>query len=268
MTTTTTTTTTTMITAATAANAPAYPLAGQLRASARSLFLSNETVDWTLESHTPDQLDACLGMLRHELDRRAGNKAARMIKKAGFPVLKSLDGFDWSCVEFPEKWGLEEMVKLEFLDAAQDLVLYGDSGLGKTHVATGLGMLAASRGIPVRFHDVSSLISRLDRANRAGELDVAIADATNARLVILDEFGFVPYSVDGARLLFQVMSACYERISIVLTTNVEFGLWGKILPDPLLAKAAVDRMCHHGRLLQFRGESYRLANSLMMGRAT
>ena len=86
--------------------------------------------------------------------------------------------------------------------------------------------------------------------------------------MILDEFGFVPYSVDGARLLFQVLSACYERISIVLTTNVEFGLWGKVLPDPLLAKAAVDRMCHHGRLLQFRGESYRLANSLMMGRAT
>lgn len=261
-------TTTMTAAAATAAATGGLQLADELRAAARGLFLSNDTVDWTLESCSADQVGACLGMLRHELDRRAGNKAARMLKRACFPVPKSLDAFDWSCVRFPADWSLDEMLTLGFVDEAQDIVLFGGSGLGKTHVATGLGMMAASRGIPVRFHDVSSLIMRLDRARRENALDVALADATDARLVILDEFGYVPYSVDGARLLYQVMSACYERVSIVLTTNIEFGLWGTVLADDLLAKACADRMCHHGRLLQFSGESYRLRNSLMMAGRT
>ena len=95
-----------------AANAATAAVADELRAAARGLFLSNDTVDWALGSLPPEQVGACLGMLRHELDRRAGNKAARMLKRACFPVPKSLDAFDWSCVEFPGGWGLEELLSL------------------------------------------------------------------------------------------------------------------------------------------------------------
>lgn len=263
MTTTNTMTTTTTMTATTGAT-----LAEELHDAAHALFLSNDTVDWTIANSSPDQVGACIAMLRHELDRRADNKAAKMLRDAHFPVPKSLDAFDWSVVEFPDKWSLEEMLTLRFVDDTQDLVLFGDSGLGKTHVATGLGMLAVSRGIPVRFYDTSTLVMRLSKANKEDKLDKVLNEVAKARMVILDEFGYIPYSIDAARLLYRVLSSCYEQRSVVITTNIEFSLWDTVMSDSHLAKASADRMYHHGRLLQFRGESYRLKNSLMLGRGT
>ena len=240
--------------------------AEEFRDAARALFLSNDTISWALATASPDQLAACLAMLRHELDRRAQNRVARLLREAHFPVPKSIDAFDWTDVQFPGDWGLDEMLALDFVDVAQDLVLFGESGLGKTHVAIGLGMLAVSRGIPVRFYDTSALVTRLTKANKEDKLDRVLNEVSKARVVILDEFGYVPYSVDGARLLYQALSSCYERRTVIITTNIEFSLWGTIMSDSRLAKASADRMLHHGRLLKFKGESYRIKNSLMLGR--
>ena len=232
---------------------------------ARGLFLSNDTVEWFCSTATAGQLAAASGMLAHELEARARGKRQRLLRQARFPVPKSAEGFDWSHVSFPEGWGREEMLSLEFVGRAEDLVLHGPTGRGKTHVATALGMEAVRRGIPVRFFQASSLVLQLGKAKREGDLDRVMADIAKAGMVVLDEFGYVPYDVDGARLLYQVVADSYERRSVVFTTNIEFSKWGSVLADDKLAAALVDRVVHHGRLVEFGGPSRRLEESLMLG---
>ena len=153
------------------------------------------------------------------------------------------------------------------VERAEDLVFHGPTGRGKTHVATALGIEATRRGVPVRFFQTATLVLQLGKAKREGTLDRLLADVGRAELVILDEFGYVPFDVDGARLLYQVISDSYERRSIVFTTNVEFSRWGTVFADDKLAAAIVDRVVHHGRLVEFGGPSHRLEESLMLGKS-
>lgn len=238
----------------------------RFRAAARALFLSNATADEYIGSATAGQLASVTAMLEGELARRECSKRARLLRQARFPVPKSFEGYDWSNVSFPEGWGREEMLSLAFVDAAEDLVLHGPTGRGKTHCATALGMLAAARGVPVRFWQTAALVMQLGKAKRDGSLDRLLADLGRAGMIVLDEFGYVPLDVDGARLLYQVVADSYERRSVVFTTNVEFSRWGTVLADDKLAAAIVDRVVHHGRLVEFGGPSHRLENSLMLGK--
>lgn len=236
------------------------------RLAARALFISNDTVNAFLAKATPGQLDACKAMLEHELAHRDLAKRERLLRQAKFPVDKSLETFDWVHVRFPDEWGLERMRSLGFVEATEDLVFFGKTGRGKTHAAIGLGMSAVAQGMPVRFYQTAQLVLQLGKAKREGTLDRLLADISKAKLVVLDEFGYVPFDVDGARLLYQVISDSYERRSIVFTTNVEFSKWGTVFADDKLAAAIVDRVVHHGRLVEFAGPSHRLENSLMLGR--
>ena len=135
---------------------------------ARSLFISKATVAWFLETATPGQLAACSGMLARELESRERSKRARLLRQARFPVPKAVDGFDWSNVRFPEGWGREEMLSLDFVGRAEDLVFHGPTGRGKTHVATALGIEATRRGMPVRFFQTATLVLQLGKAKREG----------------------------------------------------------------------------------------------------
>ena len=238
-----------------------------LRASARALFISGETVDAFLGSATPGQVAACASMLGAEVAHRDRSRRARLLRQARFPVPKSAEGFDWSNVSFPDGWGRDDMLSLAFVGAAEDLVFYGPTGRGKTHMATALGMAAVSAGLPVRFFQTAQLVLQLGKAKREGSLDRLLAEIGRARLLVLDEFGYVPFDVDGARLLYQVISESYERRSVVFTTNVEFSRWGTVFADDKLAAAIVDRVVHHGRLVEFGGPSHRLEESLMLGKS-
>ena len=204
------------------------------------------------------------GRARAHRDRA---KRQRLLRQARFPVPKSFDGFDWSNVSFPDGWGREDMLSLSFMERAEDLVFYGPTGRGKTHVATAVGMAAVSAGHPVRFWQTAQLVLQLGKAKREGTLDRLLADVAKARLLVLDEFGYVPFDVDGARLLYQVISESYERRSVIFTTNVEFSRWGTVFADDKLAAAIVDRVVHHGRLVEFGGPSHRLEESLMLGKS-
>lgn len=237
------------------------------RAAARALFISGETIDGFVASATPGQLSACRSMLESELVHRDRAKRQRLLRQARFPVPKSFDGFDWSNVSFPDGWGREDMLSLSFMERAEDLVFYGPTGRGKTHVATAVGMAAVSAGHPVRFWQTAQLVLQLGKAKREGTLDRLLADVARARLLVLDEFGYVPFDVDGARLLYQVISESYERRSVIFTTNVEFSRWGTVFADDKLAAAIVDRVVHHGRLVEFGGPSHRLEESLMLGKS-
>ena len=152
----------------------------EFAARARSLFISGATVEWFLESATPGQLEACSSMLARELESRERSKRARLLRQARFPVHKTLEGFDWSNVGFPDGWGRDEMLSLGFAAAAEDLVLHGPTGRGKTHVATALGIEATARGIPVRFYRTASLVLQLGKAKREGTLD----DTANIKIPI------------------------------------------------------------------------------------
>ena len=221
---------------------------------ARSLFISKGDDSVVPRDGDPGPARRVLG------DARARARVPRAVEARPAaapgplsPVPKAVEGFDWSNVRFPEGWGRDEMLSLDFVERAEDLVFHGPTGRGKTHVATALGIEATRRGVPVRFFQTATLVLQLGKAKREGALDRLLADVGRAELVILDEFGYVPFDVDGARLLYQVISDSYERRSIVFTTNVEFSRWGTVFADDKLAAAIVDRVVHHGRLVEFGG---------------
>ena len=189
---------------------------GPLRERARSLFISKATIDETLEWATPRQLDAIDRMLATELANREASKRARLMRQARFPVPKSLDGYDFANVRLPDGYTKEQLTGLDFAAKAQDLVFYGKTGRGKTHLATALGMLAIEQGRSVRFRQTAELVLQLGKAKRDGALDSLLRDLARADLIILDEFGYAPVRLDGARLLYQIIAGSYERRSIIL----------------------------------------------------
>ncbi|WP_368114895.1 IS21-like element helper ATPase IstB [Bifidobacterium adolescentis] len=212
---------------------------------------------------TPGQLGVLADLFRAENASRTESRRARLIRNAGFPCVKGFDGYDWGMASFPADWGREQLMDLGFVDRAEDLVLYGDVGCGKTHMAIATGMLACERGMPVRFFTASSLVMRLRRARDENRLDAELRAIGRARLLVIDELGYLPIDIDGARLLFQVVADSYEKRSVVFTTNLEFGRWGEVFGDGDMAAAVIDRIVHHGRIVRFRGESYRNSHSLM-----
>lgn len=241
---------------------------GPLRERARSLFISQATIDETLEWATPRQLAAIDRMLATELANREASKRARLMRQARFPVPKSLDGYDFANVRLPDGYTKEQPAGLDFAAKAQDLVFYGKTGRGKTHLATALGMLAVERGRSVRFRQTAELVLQLGKAKRDGNLDAMPGDIGRADPIILDEFGYVPFDIDGARLLHRIIAGSYERRSIASATNIGSGKWGTVFADDKLAAAIIDRIVHHGRLLEFTGQSHRVSEALMFGRTS
>ena len=219
-------------------------------------------VEWA-EKGTPKQREYPHGVHLAEHESRQASRRQRLLTAARLPALKSLTGFDYSSVKFPEDYGREELTSLDFINRAEDLVLYGDVGTGKTHLASALIAAACQQGIPARFYTTSSLVMQLRRAKDEGRLDRELANIAKNRLVAIDEFGYLPIDTEGARLLFQVIADGYEKRSLIITTNLEFSRWGTVFGDDNMAAAVIDRLVHHGRLLQFRGESYRVKHALM-----
>ena len=147
---------------------------------------------------------------------------------------------------------------------AQDIaIVHGPPGTGKTHLAIALGRHACRKGIPARYFPAAGLVMRLLRAQSDNRLDRELASIGKARLLIIDEFGYLPIDEEGSRLLFQLISDSYETRSIIYTTNIEFSGWGRVLGDKNMAAALIDRTVRHGRLVRFEGGSYRSEHTLM-----
>lgn len=166
-------------------------------------------------------------------------------------------------MSWPEGLGREDLLSLAFLDRREDLVLMGDVGTGKTHMASALCALICECRLEARFFTAFSLVARLRRAMDEGRLDREAAQMGRARLLVVDELGFLPLDADGARFVFQVFADAHERQSVVVTANLEFNRWGPAFDDDRMAAAVIDGVVHHGRLLQFRGKSYRVRHALM-----
>lgn len=231
--------------------------AGKRRSPARSVL-----AEWARRG-TPRQVEYLLGYLEAEGASRDASKGAQPLRRCALPQAKTFDGYDWSCVSWPDGFGRDDLPSLSFLDGREDLVPVGDVGTGRTHMAEALCALACQSARPARFLAASSPVGRLRRARDEGRPGRELAQVGRAELPVVDELGFLPLDVDGARLLFQVVSQAYETQSIVLATNLGFSRWGSVFGDGQMAAAVIDRVARHGRLLQFRGESYRVRHALM-----
>ena len=218
--------------------------------------------DWATRG-SPKQREYLYGLLQDEHVSRARARQHRLLKAARLPSAKTLDGYDWTNITFPDDYGRNRLTSLDFLDSGGDLVFYGDVGTGKTHLACALAAEACRAGIEARFFTTASLVAQLRRAQDAERLEKELAALGRNRLLVIDEFGYLPIDTEGARLLFQVIADAYEKRSLILTTNLEFSRWGTVFGDDNMAAAVIDRIVHHGRLLHFRGDSYRVKHALM-----
>lgn len=202
-------------------------------------------------------------VLTAEIENREGVRKARFLHEATFPVYKTFEGYDFVNLKLPPLLARSELETASFIGGKQNLVLYGPVGTGKTHLAIAIGVAACTHGYRVRFFTAAELVVRLSEAFAAGMLEKLLRTILKADLLIIDEWGYVPVDRQGAQLLFRVISDSYERRSVILTTNLEFSKWGTIFTDDQMAAAMIDRLAHHGHIMLFEGESYRMKNALM-----
>jgi DNA replication protein DnaC len=198
-----------------------------------------------------------LALAEQEVAQRERNRIARRIKQARFPILKELADFDFSCLSSPNKQRVMELAQGSYIHKAEPILMVGNPGLGKTHVATGMALTACRQGHRVRFYNAAGLVNELILAQQELRLAKFLATALKHRLIVIDELGFIPFSATGAQLAFQFCSALYERVAMIVTTNLHFANWTQIFGDEQLTAALLDRLTHHAHILEFLGESYR-----------
>ena len=208
-----------------------------------------------------DHVQYLLRLCELELIERERRMIERRIKAARFPATKSLDSFDFKAIPSLNKPLVLELARCEYIDKYQNIIALGPSGTGKTHVALGLGLAACQKGLKVRFITAASLVHELIEAVDERRLQRFQKQLTSQNLLIIDELGFVPLSKTGAELLFEVISQCYERGSIIITSNLPFDEWTEIFGSERLTGALLDCLTHHVHILEMNGDSFRLKQS-------
>ena len=193
-----------------------------------------------------------------ERDRR---KVERRIKAARFPIVKSLDSFDFAAIPKLNKMQVLELARCEWIERRENVIALGPSGTGKTHVALGLGLAACQKGMSVGFTTAAALVSEMMEARDERRLLRFQKQMAAYQLLIIDELGFVPLSKTGAELLFELISQRYERGATLITSNLPFDEWTETLGSERLTGALLDRITHHVNILEMNGDSYRLAQS-------
>ena len=205
-----------------------------------------------------------LEILRQEIAYRENARKARL-QTGWLHTLKTFDGYIFDEIRIPSGLKIDHLKDASFVEEKKNLILYGNVGTGKTHMAIAAGVAACNKGKIVRFFRTASLVNQLNDAQKKGELARFLKQFLKADLIICDEWGYVPLDRDGSKLLFQVISECYEQRSVIITTNLEFSKWVNIFYDEQMTAAMIDRLVHHSYLLLFEGSSYRIKDSLMRG---
>lgn len=202
-----------------------------------------------------------LKLLQAEHMRRETAKNDKLVKNAGFYTLKAFEAFRFDDVTLPEGITSQYLKDLKFLENATNIVMYGNVGSGKTHLSIALGLLACKRGINTKFFRTSSLVNRLAEAKKGGELSRFLGKLSKVEMIICDEWGYVPLDRIGSQILFEVVSECYEKKSLIINTNIEFSRWVNVFYDEQMTGAIIDRVLHHCHLLLFPGPSNRIKES-------
>ncbi len=198
-----------------------------------------------------------LALAELEVDQREQNVLKKRIRAARFPVTKELADFDFSAVPLLNKAQLLDFARGEYIQKRESLIFIGNPGLGKTHLATGLALAACRQGRRVRFWTAAGLVNELLQAQDEHRLHRVIGAALKLDLVVLDELGFIPFSANGAQVLFTFCSELYERLALIVTTNLKFADWIQTFGDERLTAALLDRLTHHAHIVELLGESFR-----------
>ena len=213
----------------------------------------------TAAKNSITHLDYLAQLIEGEAALRADRAVARRIHAARFPVIKTLDTFRWDWPKKINRLQIQDLFRLQFVHDKANVIFLGLVGLGKTHLATALGYAACQQGMSVLFTNAIDVINTLSAAQLKGTLKAELRRYTTPSLLVLDEVGYLPIDQHGADLLFQVISARYERGSIVLTTNKAFKQWPAIFNgDSTITSAVLDRLLHHGHTVVLEGSSYRM----------
>jgi len=206
-----------------------------------------------------DHLEYLRRLIEGEYQTQYQRRVQARIKSARFPVLKTLEQFNWTWPKKINRLAVQNLFRLEFLAHKANVVFLGNVGVGKTHLATALGYAACLEGHSVLFAGAIEVINDLQAAQKNGALKGALKKYLRPALLILDEVGYLPIDQKGADLLFQVISQRYERGSIALTTNKPFKQWGSIFNnDSTIASAVLDRLLHHADTIVIEAASYRM----------
>ena len=208
-----------------------------------------------------DYGDFLLQLTERELIEREQRAAQRRIKSAKFPVLKTLEDFDFGAQSSINETLVRQLTSGEYLDARENVLMIGNSGTGKTHLATALGFAACAQGKRVRFWSASALVTHMLEMREQRELKRFFAQVDKHDLIILDELGYVPFSKAGAELLFEIVSRSYERLSLIVSTNLPFEQWIEVMGSERLTGALLDRLTHRVHIIEANGESYRLKDA-------
>jgi DNA replication protein DnaC len=208
------------------------------------------------ESNNKTYLEFLAACLTEEIRSRKENRLKTMLANARFPSPKTLEEFDFSHIPSIAKPQVLTLAQGDFIRKRENIICLGNSGTGKTHLATAIGINAIKEGFKVRFIPIVTLMQELLLANSEYRLPKYLKSWRNFDLIIMDELGYVGLG-PGGPLLFQFCAEMYEKTSLIITTNLDFSRWAEVFADPVLTGALLDRLTHHSHILLFEGESYR-----------
>jgi DNA replication protein DnaC len=196
-------------------------------------------------------------LLQRQVADRESKGTVMRIRTAHFPAVKTLEDFNLDHLPSLRRDVLAHLSTGTFVAKAENVILLGPPGIGKTHLAIGLGVKATQAGYSVLFDTASNWIARLTAAHHGNRLEAELKKIRRYRLIIIDEVGYIPFDTDAANLFFQLVASRYEQGSILVTSNLPFGRWGEVFGDEVVAAAMIDRLVHHAEVLTLAGDSYR-----------
>ena len=214
-----------------------------------SNFVSNNKLSFS---------DGLLQLCNYEIDYKEKSASKSMIKAAAFPFVKTIEDYDFEFQPSVNKQDILELATLRFMENKENIVFLGTSGVGKTHLATSIGIVAASKRYSTYFIKCHDLLQRLKRAKIENRLDSTLKYINRYKLLVIDELGYLPIDKEDSNLFFQLIDMRYEKKSTILTTNINFSDWDSIFNDAIVANAILDRVLHHSKVITINGRSYRV----------
>ncbi len=239
----------------------------ELRENLKSLMLS--TMARGLEGHLrqakehgPGYDEFLLDLTMAEIMARTENRLSRRVREAKFPLVKTMEGFDFDLTPDLDIRLVRELSGCDYIKERRNIIFLGRSGTGKTHLATALGVEACKNNYRTRFVSCYTLVNELIEARQDKDLQRLIQRYSRYDLLILDELGYIPFSREGSELLFQILAERQEKGSVIITTNLGFADWTQVFGDPVMTAALLDRLTHKAHIVNCQWESYRLKQSL------
>ncbi|WP_328597405.1 IS21-like element helper ATPase IstB [Heliobacterium mobile] len=221
-----------------------------------------ESIAREAEERGQSYLGFLKAVVEQEVIQREENQQKARITQANFPLLKTLESFDFTAIPSLNKQKVLALAHGDFMTKKENVICLGNSGTGKSHIATAIALSACQKGRRVRFTPVSALVDELLDAHQQHQLLRLEKKWSRFDLIVLDELGYIPFSRTGAELLFQFCSNRYEKTSLMVTSNLEFAEWNHVFGDEKLTAAFLDRLTHHAHILMMNGQSYRFRQSM------